>query len=306
MRLDRTNWHKPLLEVMSGVFSDDDVSKDGDDFLREVSAENIIDGNKHHALNQIRYHIYSSFTSNSLPTEDFKGVRFYDISKEKNLEYIIKAIKADTLSIGRVNFNDVHDPLLVAYSRLIKSIKDKLRRKWYNLLNAATKNFRIACLCPTQTQNGICRRKVNAVENELMWAHYAKNHTGICVEYAFKRETFEAINNARDGRFCFIAPVVYSDTVISLCNVTMRDALLKKSQMWKYEQERRIIYYDWKRDTDYVPLKAIVKAVYLGCAIDNNKAKHIMNELKNSNVPIFRMVYNKENLMKLKNVLKQE
>lgn len=304
--MDKSNWNKPLIDVLSSIFDNGDVPSNGEcDIMREIASENIIDGNRYYALGQIKSQICSAFASNKFPTTDLNAVRFYDISKGKSLYYILDAINKKQLTIGKVNFNDVHDPLIAVFARLMKNkSKDHWHKEWYRLLIEACGNLRISCLCPTTLTNCWGLRKDKAILNELMWAHYAHCHTGICVEYEVKKETFDKINQSSCEKFCFVSKVDYSNDIVPLEEVTIHNALLMKSKKWEYEHEYRIIYYDSEHERDYIPIPVEIKGVYLGAAIDNDKAKCIMQKLQLIGIPVYRMIFNEKDLLNLRFVKK--
>ena len=133
-------------------------------------------------------------------------------------------------------------------------------------------------------------------DNILMWSHYAKGHTGICIEYDLKtlvNDRYQILNH--------IFPVIYNNDIILKRNIPnlLRDyKLLKtaitneedywgeemfddiiptfliKSEAWKYEREWRIIYslkqmYDENDEILYkgnIPFTCI-SGIYLGIKI---------------------------------------
>lgn len=66
---------------------------------------------------------------------------------------------------------------------------------------------------------------------ELMWAHYAANHTGYCLEYA--RDT----NSLFCGDRC--RPIDYVESYEPIADPWVR--LLRKSAAWSYEKEWRVL-----------------------------------------------------------------
>jgi hypothetical protein len=126
-------------------------------------------------------------------------------------------------------------------------------------------------------------------DNLLMWAHYAKNHTGAVLEFRVMPE--------EDNALCAAQPVIYHPEVPSpfseehLLNAIVGAAKLTldelcqhyaraKSDIWSYEKEWRL--YDLAPTAD-PPLyedsglrRNEVAAVYLGCRIaDADKASII-------------------------------
>lgn len=133
-------------------------------------------------------------------------------------------------------------------------------------------------------------------DNLLMWSHYAKGHTGICIEYDLKRlknDPYKILNH--------IYPVIYDNDILikrNIPNIKRDHNILKlsidnsdvydgqelfddivplfliKSEEWSYECEWRIIYsmkqmYDENDETLYkgnIPFNCI-SGVYLGVKI---------------------------------------
>ena len=112
------------------------------------------------------------------------------------------------------------------------------------------------------------------LRSHLLWAHYADNHRGMCLEYSFSEEHIRAC--------CF--PVRYSRDLPVLRGVErfsvpgpnqgalhMRieddgQVFLTKSQEWAYEQEYRCL--SWSEDPSSVgqrrPIAGVLTGVYFG------------------------------------------
>ncbi|MDI9356569.1 MAG: tetratricopeptide repeat protein [Chitinophagaceae bacterium] len=78
-----------------------------------------------------------------------------------------------------------------------------------------------------------------ALENEnLMWSHYAKDHTGICLVYEFKKPF-------RSKRFLAQAvdylPEIEHPNMNNL-HTTIESGFFTKQKCWEYEDEFRIVY----------------------------------------------------------------
>ena len=116
--------------------------------------------------------------------------------------------------------------------------------------------------------------------NPLMWAHYADSHKGFCIEFDCSAEI---------GQTLPLFPVIYSQDIVKMpwkyCltpegtkdpefSARLVQAVLTKDDVWKYENEWRILYtlkqiYDMNDDVLYsknIPFKCI-SAVYLGVRI---------------------------------------
>ena len=135
-----------------------------------------------------------------------------------------------------------------------------------------------------------------------MWAHYADNHKGICVEYNFWEDKL-----LRD--ICF--PVYYVDKAYNnyIClkilkefkakNRLISQLFLKKGKSWNYEKEWRIVIpnnfkstkinFRWKNRKRYLQfLKP--KSVYLGYNIDNDDKKYMKAMCRDYDIKIFQMI----------------
>ena len=111
-----------------------------------------------------------------------------------------------------------------------------------------------------------------------MWTHYAKDHTGICIQFRVRDVTEEE-------HVDFIAaaqPVEYADRcpvidVIRDGNVdVVRKAFLTKSTSFRYEREWRIVLLDQGPGLKPIP-KGIIGAVILGCQIDPGARDRVIN-----------------------------
>jgi hypothetical protein len=112
-------------------------------------------------------------------------------------------------------------------------------------------------------------------ENELMWAHYARNYSGICIEYDHRSLT-EAIKADRDE---FLEPVSYSDEVFQLpfpenldLSIVSRRILLRKKFCWHYENEWRLL----SRVGQHGLPPGSITAIFLGSRIDERFKKELI------------------------------
>ena len=141
-------------------------------------------------------------------------------------------------------------------------------------------------------------------ENILMWSHYAKGHTGICIEYDLKtlvNDKYQILNH--------IFPVIYDNDIILERNIPKMIEIYKsiktaididealdgklfndiiplfliKSKVWEYEREWRVIYslkqmYDKNDKILYsgnIPFNCI-SGIYLGIKIHPEIKRNIL------------------------------
>ena len=163
-----------------------------------------------------------------------------------------------------------------------------------NIRNAIIDGIYVICLSG--------RKDINS-----LWAHYADNHKGICIEYDLINTKTELFKN-----LCF--PIEYIDEFDSTydvkslfetnsmdLNIKLKPLLIKAGD-WGYEEEWRIIFDDSiisDYNVDFEPYEPYVKflrpqAVYMGIAISNKDEKTIKNICKLKKIPLFKAVKSKE------------
>ena len=99
----------------------------------------------------------------------------------------------------------------------------------------------------------------------LMWSHYAKDHTGVCVQFERARD-FATLSGA--------IPVNYSPEYpevnwIKDFKESLRKVLLRKYEGWFYEREYRIIHPGDAHTYLHFDPSAVV-AVIIGCRPTND------------------------------------
>lgn len=167
------------------------------------------------------------------------------------------------------------------------------------------------------------------IASPVMWAHYAKNHSGFAIEYQFREEMFSLqpmiVPNEDYNWYGWrsILPVFYSNTRadgtmlaswLSLCkwfnaylgsehkefdmSQYLTDLLLKtklclqKSEEWSYEREWRLmISHNWP---NYVGNKAChlcypPSGIYLGDKISKWDKRLLFDIAKAKKIPVYQM-----------------
>ena len=135
-----------------------------------------------------------------------------------------------------------------------------------------------------------------------LWAHYADNHRGICIEYDLVNTKTEIFKN-----LCF--PIEYledydltKDVKYSFnkksFNLNLKiKPLLLKAKDWSYEEEWRIIFDDSIKD--FYPYEPYIKflkpqKVYMGMNISEKDEKLIKNICKIKEIPLFKAIKDKD------------
>lgn len=163
-----------------------------------------------------------------------------------------------------LEFKDSQD-----FNDFLKSIKNDIMNYKYN--------YGFACF--SENYNNI-----------LMWSHYASNHKGICFEYNMsdiKKQVLEKIKEI------YLFPVEYFDRVQE-SKITkfekISDCLYRKSDIWNYESEYRLIkeFYNEKPKGE---LLDFIKpsAIHLGANMDEDNENCIKLLTKNTNIKLYKM-----------------
>jgi len=140
--------------------------------------------------------------------------------------------------------------------------------------------------------------------NLPMWAHYACQHSGICMEYDIKSIESEYIKSR-------LFPVFYVRKLPSFVSLSQRKQMLPfmmtdylaihKLEDWKYEKEWRLVivpgHEGYSEETMRKDMKgkgmahkfSRPKKVYLGAKIDETKKKDVLNLCHNCGVDVMQM-----------------
>ena len=81
-------------------------------------------------------------------------------------------------------------------------------------------------------------------DNILMWAHYAKQHTGFCLEFDVNNEFFRPLTRAIKVKYDGFRPEINVLQLGSYPEGKLGEALLIKADDWDYEKEWRIVDYE--------------------------------------------------------------
>lgn len=133
----------------------------------------------------------------------------------------------------------------------------------------------------------------------LMWAHYANNHHGMCVEYGLP----EIVSQLSFSP----VPVIYSNKRVSFSSLNLAtpehdalriftESITTKSPEWGYEREWRIIRDDsacgdkWDKKKKGALLQVIhPSSITLGCVSEKEFEDEVKNYCKANSVNLYRM-----------------
>jgi hypothetical protein len=141
---------------------------------------------------------------------------------------------------------------------------------------------------------GICSLSRKPL-NLLMWAHYAKNHTGFVVEFEIPLESFYPADDdvkymewliPQKVEYDYEKPIVkYDDDQ----DTKMKKQFLVKGKDWEYEQEERVIDFIRKSGIHKYNRNAILKSVIAGIRIsprDFDKLSKVVNAIRDEGLKV--------------------
>lgn len=128
--------------------------------------------------------------------------------------------------------------------------------------------------------------------NPLMWAHYADGHKGFCIEFDYSNENEETL---------LPFPVLYSKDIVKMpwkyCltsngvespefTASIMQATLTKDEVWKYENEWRILLPNNFEQDHKMPK---ISCVYLGALCSSENEDKILEIAKKNEFVVKRM-----------------
>jgi hypothetical protein len=127
--------------------------------------------------------------------------------------------------------------------------------------------------------------------NTLMWAHYAKNHSGVCFQFDAKAMIIflENLRKTSGQPSCLFLKAIYESKRKNYVYGSANDPtpllmwIKTKSLEWKYENEIRLAILKWEENLLSIP-PDLVSRLYLGSQISEEHEKTII-KLCRANFP---------------------
>lgn len=171
---------------------------------------------------------------------------------------------------------------------------------WKNLkatMHKEIKKFRSSFETLKSTMGISCFSETD--DSLLMWAHYANNHRGMCVEYDLMKINQQLnftpvpIVYSKD-RVCF--NMLHPDTAGNDSIALFIQSITTKSEEWGYEREWRIIRDElacgdkWDAEEKGALLDMICpSSITLGCAVENAFEVSVKKFCEDNRIPMYKM-----------------
>lgn len=238
------------------------------------------------ALSAFKESIYFYLSKNG-HYKDFSYVayKFFKCS-----DYLWKSLEKQELSLSPPHsFNDPFDCPIYELLNNDETTAQLIRKAYHDCLTVA---------CFTTSNKEENQNSDENVEepylNNLMWAHYADSHSGICIKYNLSISTLETLLTEKESsrekrRHIALQPIRYSSEKLKeyseMDSITFIDSFFLKGDCWNYEKELRLICYDHEGKGEYtsIPIPECIEAVYFGlrCSEEHKKKiKRILSDKK--------------------------
>ena len=206
-------------------------------------------------------------------------------------KYLLDAFRDEKLSMSSpTTFNDPFDcPILELLNQYGDDISKLVRETYQDRIKITcfVKNTKVKPEIDEEGNRILIPKHKKAPDeylNELMWAHYANNHKGVCIKYHFHNDMTKFADTSKN-QIAYFRDVKYTsniDKYRKTGSITLGDAFFVKGKAWEYENELRLLSYDLNGSGKYasVDAKQSIAAVYFGFKCPKRTRARIINILK--------------------------
>jgi len=220
---------------------------------------------------------------------------------EKALEYILPKMQLRTNSLHKVN--DPKENQLWSFSGGGSGLNSLYPEIYtpethidllYRLGDEIKSSSQIICFVNDNPKQGIL--------NEMMWAHYADNHRGVCLELDSVKFLDENKKQLTDYVFELVTygshekPTFWTDenlgkdeNIKSFIKKEYKKLFLRKSIYWEHENEKRLLIFDPLQK--HLSIKKSLVGIYMGLSMPYSYRPSIDNLLDEHQTKIYDLVY---------------
>lgn len=240
-------------------------------------------------------------------TTPSETIKLYQFRKFSNYSLANLLNKEVTLSSPKV-MNDIFDSLIFQWLNSPSYGVNSVHKKHLEPYKDSFNDYRIACFCE---DNPV--KEEFAIQNNLMWSHYADEHQGFCIEFLFnsdefRRDEFNKITSSRLFRINYYNPLTDEPIDFESSHIeetlTSAKAFLTKHKDWGYENEVRLLQYSPQNAVAHVQYqlseKSLIKAIYFGYRCPDANIQVIMKLLKDKGIKFYKMGIDYSNIYKLR------
>lgn len=207
-------------------------------------------------------------------------------------DFLIKSLEDETIGLtSPITFNDPFDCPIIELLNNDDKVSGLIRQAYNDCLKIACFSSNVTLPYPDHEKREVIqeeKQKGGMPEycNELMWAHYANCHQGVCIKYHFPCSLTQS-DRGKDGVLSYFKDVSYSSQDLlqysERDSINLYDAFFLKGEKWKYENELRFLYFDIEGRHGFhsISAKNCIEAVYFGlkCPQDHrDKVREILKD----------------------------
>jgi hypothetical protein len=188
-------------------------------------------------------------------------------------------------------FNDPFDCPVLSYLNKKDEINSSIYKIYIDCLKIACfirPNYNVEPDVPiNDVKREVAEKEV--LSNNLMWAHYAESHKGICIKYNLDKLSKQLIKT-EEKIVSYLKSVEYSNEDIKLKLQKDPSYLVNtfflKGKEWEYENELRFLYFDAEGQGEHaaIPIKNCIEAIYFGLRCSKKDKETIINIMKDYEV----------------------
>lgn len=221
-------------------------------------------------------------------------------------DYALANLMKSEITLSRPSvMNDIVDSLVFSWLDSPSFGEGSKYKEHLEPYKESFQDYRIASFC----ENNPNKNRF-AVQNTLMWAHYAAEHSGFCIEYSFDVDEFSK-NDFSNNTASRLFRMKYRDPATEPVDFSTPDntlftdvAFLTKSIDWSYENEVRLIQYAPKkgalRNQYALSSKSKIVAIYFGARCPEANIQIIKRLLRDRDIRFYRMSIDFSNVHRLK------
>ncbi len=251
----------------------------------------------------LKYYQRANYYKLFLKTEIENRSYIYLYSFRRFNEYSLADLINSEITVSpSKNMNDPFDSIINLWGSEEQLKESCKKEKHIKNISKSFDYFRMRSFC-----NG---DKEKALEELLMWSHYADEHRGYCIKYKLSKHFIKQKEND-SFEHMFLKPIIYRKDkdkvdISEMTTINTDLAFATKHESWEYENEVRLIVYNPnKEDAFYgIPLDkdSCIEAIYFGCRCEQKTINTIKNLFSKSDTPpkFYQMKLDKTDVYHLK------
>lgn len=234
----------------------------------------------------LKYYQRANYCKLFLKTEIENRSYIYLYSFRRFNEYSLADLINNEITVSpSKNMNDPFDSIINLWGSEEQLKESCKKEKHIKNFSKSFDYFRIRSFCNGDTEK--------ALEELLMWSHYADEHRGYCIKYKLSKHFIKQDEND-SFEHMFLKPIIYrkDEDKVDISEMTTINtdlAFATKHESWGYENEVRLIVYNPnKEDAFYgIPLDkdSCIEAIYFGCRCEQKTINTIKNLFSKTDTP---------------------